>query len=44
MHYRLCLATVCMKVLQSDRLTHFQRGQIFYAHLTGTSIIKTATL
>ena len=36
-HYRLCLVTVCMKVLQSGRLSDFQRGQIVGVHSAGIS-------
>jgi len=44
MHYRLCLVTVCVRVLQNERLLRFSRGQIVGARLTGTSVTKMATL
>ena len=39
-HYRLCLVTVHMKLLQSGRLSDFQRGQTDGACSAGISVMK----
>jgi hypothetical protein len=44
MHYRLCIVTVHMKVLQIGDLLHFQKGQIVGVHLAGASVNKSANL
>ena len=43
-HYRLCLVTVRVKVLQNKRLSDYQRGQFVCASLAGACVTKTATL
>ena len=44
MHYRLCLVTVRVKVLQNRRLSDFQRGQFVCASVAGACVTKTVTL
>ena len=42
-HYRLCLVTVCVNVLQNGRLLRFSED-IVGVLLAGASVAKTATL
>jgi hypothetical protein len=42
--YRLCLVTVCVRVLHNGRLPRFSRGQIVVARLAGAFVTKMATL
>jgi len=44
MHYRLCLVTVHIKVLQNGRLVRFSKRPDFCVHLVRAFVIETAPL
>ena len=44
MHYRLCLVTVCVKILQNGTLLRFSKRTDSCAHLAVASVTKMATL